>query len=757
MVVPWLLLVAAFQCFGAIPTRLLLQDVDAESTDPFLDGFIKEVPDSGYRPFLALKDTVSASGKDVQQLYEQGSSASAIAYLLFAAAEPLSQADGSSASLLPYLAPNIIRLYASRPDRCASSIVRRLYGLSYLLYGSDALKACHYDLYKSLQATFAWVRDNVPLRLQDIPDQPLATAAWPDLGALPASELTAAVAAALVDGPQLGEVAALLTAGCGMDIGAFAGLIPYVSAVLADLHLDVATLQEVASHLHDSRWAPDDQVGVGDGNNQEHEHEDDSDQRISVTRAAADGRSLLGAGRAWAGAGAGHLLVGLERPVGHRRRPVLRRWLLRRRGDGEGEWPGVEPHQARYPDPDSMATGAELLGPRDGNGAAIGTMRRRLAVRYVPSNYMYDMPPGGFVAADPATKPKLYIPVIFHVMLYTDTNGSIAPAKAAQAPVFVDRIVRVANYMAAPTNIQFWAKEVRNNATAYPYLLLANRSAWLSCPKGGSTGYSCLYNSTFTKSTVTDFPRSINVFVVSDSTGGAGVALGYAWVPGSDTAPDSGHVYMTWDGLSTDGSNSLSLYNDGPNTLLHELFHHLGIYHTFTGSTGSTNACNNDDYGPASSASFSAIATAYCMELFWGTYGGDWEAAYQRWSTTLGIPAADMNAWADTCPSRAGYDELGNYMTYNTPVCFAGLGHFTPGQVERAHYITAELNPVLYAWGQYYAQNAPPPPLQSSPPPETYTHICKATRSNCACKSSWVFNNNSYSYCDRIGTTNLLT
>ncbi len=52
-----------------------------------------------------------------------------------------------------------------------------------------------------------------------------------------------------------------------------------------------------------------------------------------------------------------------------------------------------------------------------------------------------------------------------------------------------------------------------------------------------------------------------------------------------------------------------------------------------------------------------------------------------RWSTNLGIPEEDMQAWGDTCPNYPGYDELGNFMTYSYTVCRAALGHFTPGQV----------------------------------------------------------------------------
>ena len=55
-------------------------------------------------------------------------------------------------------------------------------------------------------------------------------------------------------------------------------------------------------------------------------------------------------------------------------------------------------------------------------------------------------------------------------------------------------------------------------------------------------------------------------------------------------------MFITWDTLSTDGSNKLSIYNDGPNTLLHELFHHLGLQHPFGPTNDAANSCSDDDY-----------------------------------------------------------------------------------------------------------------------------------------------------------------
>jgi hypothetical protein len=92
-----------------------------------------------------------------------------------------------------------------------------------------------------------------------------------------------------------------------------------------------------------------------------------------------------------------------------------------------------------------------------------------------------------------------------------------------------------------------------------------------------------------------------------------------------------------------------------------------------------------------------------------------------------GIPVDDMNSWADSCPTKAGYDELGNYMTYNSAICFAAVGHVTRGQAERMHYVTSERNPVMYAWGQYYAGTSPSPPPSSTWPADVFNRTCKVS------------------------------
>ncbi|GIL80359.1 hypothetical protein Vretimale_12138 [Volvox reticuliferus] len=684
----WLLVTSALLVHGQGISRTLNQ----------INDDIKVVEDTGRRPFLALKDTTHADSEAVQRLYEQSGQASAIAYLLFAAARPLALAEGSSNALLLYLTPTVLRLYTSQSRRCSSPLARQLYDLSQGLYGTSKLQACHYDLYQALDAAFAWVRDNIALQLQEVPGQPLASAMWPDMTKSPAQKLTAAVAAALANPAKLGATALLVNASCGLSTSNFAALVPDISSALKQLHADLPLLQQLAESMHASRWSP--------------------------------GTSIDGDARRRA------LLEALE-------------WMDRYSGSRDSM------HDTNHRNGATKALRAAHMG--------LDGIRHRRSALTLPSNFYYTFPPSNFVISPPAQMSQLMVPLVFHIMLYKD-GTTIGPAKYDQSLQYVQRLVQVANIMAQPAKIQLFIREVRNDPDAYPYLLLNDRATWLNIPLQNCTGTYCFTSSTFMYTSVWDYPRSVNVFIASDST--VGVPLGYAYVGGSDVFPESGHVFVSWDSISFDGSNSLALYDDGPNTLLHEMFHHFGLDHPFDYSTSASGQCQDGDYVldtpaslyPISSSRFFSTAQAYCMELFWGQYGGDWDATYTRWSSTLGIPATDMNAWADSCPALAGYDELGNYMTYNTPVCFAALGHFTPAQVQRAMLITSELNPVLYAWGQYYAQNAAPPPPMASPPPELFNNTCRSTaKSACPCKAAWQLSGTWYSYCDRTGSTNALT
>ncbi|GIL49710.1 hypothetical protein Vafri_5994 [Volvox africanus] len=681
------------------------------------------------RPRTYQSDAESLGSYDAQLLIDQASSISAIAHLLFTAATPLSEVEGSSGGFLTYLRPNVLRAFTSQPGLCSLALLDQLHNISLSLYGTSRMKAaCQYNLLKVLKSVFTWVRYHIPLSPQHINGQPNATALWPDSSAISDTNFTAAVLDALLTGQDdLALVRTTVSEQCGLGVSEFAALVPRISAVLKQLHEHLQDLQHLAKErLHGS----------------------------PKMLASGGGGSLSSA-------------IGRRRAFSQQ----------------QGITPAAESSELGY-----------SFGSRGGNDDEGGDgnshlHRALLAVPY--GNSFYNPPPEGFNAQPPAAMPKVLIGLVFHVMLYKDGSGT-GPYKYRMAPSYVERMVQVVNYMSKPTNIEFFVKEVRYNATMYPYLLLRDRKAWLQIANVDCSGpkLDCFLTTDFIPRTVTDFPRSINVYVANDLTSRKGI-LGYAFVPGSDTLPNQGFVFISWDQLSVDGANSHVLYNDGPNTLLHELFHHLGLLHPFdkpmeessSSSSSSSNepsgTCVDGDgvvdtpttKGPIVESSFIfPRATAYCLELFWGRYSGDWSATYDRWSSTLGIPDQDINAWADSCPKSPGYDELGNYMTYNTPVCFAALGHFTKEQAQRVHYMTAELNPVMYGWGQYYASHHaslmdahPAVPLPQDSSDESVTFInngnsdCTTTSKNaCTCMAAWQYGSRSYNYCARTDSSDVV-
>ncbi len=271
----------------------------------------------------------------------------------------------------------------------------RCVDLLHAVWATITLQACHYHLYSALRSTFSWVRDNIALRVQEVPGQPLATALWPDLNLHPALELTAAVDAALADSDKLGDVAALLESSCGLPALDFAALVPDISDALQQLHADLPALQKTGEQIYHTRWTT-------------HVQETSAGLKHLRQVVASDVVTSFGA-------------------PNHPQ-------LAQAAGDAVAD-----------ANTDADAT----------YGSGAGRQRRGLTV--ATTTYMYNMPPS-FTASAPAAMPAVLVPLIFHIMLYNDSTGTIGPANYTQAPFYVGRLVRLMNQMAKPTNFQFFIK-----------------------------------------------------------------------------------------------------------------------------------------------------------------------------------------------------------------------------------------------------------------------------------------------------------
>eukprot|EP00198_Chlamydomonas_reinhardtii_P007519 XP_001696856.1 predicted protein [Chlamydomonas reinhardtii] len=301
--------------------------------------------------------------------------------------------------------------------------------------------------------------------------------------------------------------------------------------------------------------------------------------------------------------------------------------------------------------------------------------------------------PAGFSPRPPSDVPNLLVPLVFHILLYQSGDGSLGPPGYNQAAAAVTRLVGVANSLAAPSGIQLFVREVRSDAAKYPYLLAygANRTTWLNCAAESAFAYEQCGDIIRTASS--DFPRSINVFVVSE--GPPAKYYGYAFSGGSSEDPLYGHIGLTYPTISTSQLNGQLSYETGAVTLWHEVMHHLGLKHTFSADGSCTEDAADDlvetpvSSGPVWGQPWAMAAYLACMQAVQYDLANDWGRIYAAWRTTLGIPAGDQRSFAKSCPGRPGQDELGNY-------------------VRSMHAFTAASNPSMYAWAQYYAANPPP-------------------------------------------------
>jgi hypothetical protein len=147
---------------------------------------------------------------------------------------------------------------------------------------------------------------------------------------------------------------------------------------------------------------------------------------------------------------------------------------------------------------------------------------------------------------------------------------------------------------------------------------------------------------------------TLNVYFSS-----AGGALGYA------TFPEDYAFNPTDDGVviangSVPGGAATS-YNDGK-TLVHEVGHWFGLYHTF--QTG-------DGIFPL----FSFFLSLFGLRNGCNTSGDEVDDTPAQRTRTAGCPDSK-----DSCPNQSGLDPINNFMDYSDDVC---LFEFTPGQSDR--------------------------------------------------------------------------
>ncbi len=262
---------------------------------------------------------------------------------------------------------------------------------------------------------------------------------------------------------------------------------------------------------------------------------------------------------------------------------------------------------------------------------------------------------------DPANRPLYQIPIVFH-LIGTDTT----PSAVTQARI--DDQMTVLNGAFQAAQIEFSVASV----------LQYNNSVWAQ-----DIG-------DYWTSTTVDPSSNVNVYVVNQVAAPAGViALGYVadfpFTPGFPGSPmDRIVVLDDTVGFNTlPASDPLARYDDGA-TLVHELGHYLGLYHTFETAfdapicpTGGC-ACLN---ASATLTGDLIVDTQFSLQS--GTCDTFGASACQAFVGTGFAPCASASTLASPCGTTPGaQQEWNNYMSYSSDSC---VDRFSPEQIRRMH------------------------------------------------------------------------
>lgn len=234
----------------------------------------------------------------------------------------------------------------------------------------------------------------------------------------------------------------------------------------------------------------------------------------------------------------------------------------------------------------------------------VGSLERELVDRLAEAE---------LAAADRPPQSKIRVPVVFHVVRtrkgrWDVPAGQIEAQMKALDAAFRDR------------GLEFVLQEVRR----YDENRFARNCSSFKVERR------------FKHRNAVDPATTLNVYTCRP----AGGLLGYAWFP--TDWPEDSSMHGVVVRYSTFPGGSATPYDEG-DTVVHEVGHWAGLYHTFQG--GCIGAGDRVEDTPAES------------------------------TPTYGCPAA-----RDSCPSKAGADPFDNFMDYSDDVCMVG---FSPGQHTR--------------------------------------------------------------------------